>query len=45
MLRPDPSCLEKKMNIRMIKAELLKQHVMSLKKVVGKDRVNGNGMQ
>ena len=29
----------------MIKAELLKQHVMSLKKVIGKDRVNENGMQ
>ena len=32
---PDPSCLEKK-NVRKIKAELLKQYVMSLKGVVCK---------
>ena len=35
---PDPSCLEKKISVRKIKAELLKEYVMSLKKVVCKDR-------
>ena len=30
---PDPSCLEKKISVRKIKAELLKQYVMSLKEV------------
>ena len=39
---PDPSCLEKK-SVRKIKAELLKQYVMSLKKVVCKDRASRNG--
>ena len=29
---PDPSCLEKKISVRKIKAELLKEYVMSLKK-------------
>ena len=31
---PDPSCLEKKISVRKIKSELLKQYVMSLKEVV-----------
>ena len=31
---PDPSCLEKKISVRKIKAKLLKQYVMSLKEVV-----------
>ena len=44
-LRPDPSCLEKKISVRKIKAELLKQYVMSLKEVVFKYRANRNGMQ
>ena len=35
---PDPSCLEKKISVRKIKAELLKQYVMSLKEVVCKYR-------
>ena len=34
----DPSCLEKKITVRKIKAELLKQYVMSLKEVVCKYR-------
>ena len=42
---PDPSCLEKKISVRKIKAELLKEYVMSLKKVVCKDRASRNGMQ
>ena len=33
---PDPSCLEKKISVRKIKAELLKQYVISLKEVVCK---------
>ena len=44
-LRPDPSCLEKKRDVRKIKAEVLKQYIMSLKKVACKDRANKNGMQ
>ena len=44
-LMPDPSCLEKKISVRKIKAELLKEYVMSLKKVVCKDRGSRNGMQ
>ena len=44
-LRPDPSCFEKKISVRKIKAELLKQYVMSLKEVVCKYRANRNGMQ
>ena len=44
-LRPDPSCLEKKISVRKIKAELLKKYVMSLKKVFCKDRLTRNGMQ
>ena len=44
-LRPDPSCLEKKISVRKIKDELLKQYVMSSKKAVYKDRTNRNGMQ
>ena len=32
----DPSCLEKKISVRKIKAELLKQYGMSLKEVVCK---------
>ena len=32
-LRPDPSCLEKQISVRKIKAELLQQYVMSLKVV------------
>ena len=35
---PDPSCLEKKISVRKIKSELLKQYVMSLKEVVSKYR-------
>ena len=35
---PDPSCLEEKLSVRKIKAELLKQYVMSLKEVVYKYR-------
>ena len=38
-LRSDPSCLEKN-KYKKIKAELLKQCVMSLKKVVCQDRTN-----
>ena len=34
-IRPDPSCL-KKISVRKIKAELLKQYAMSLKEVVCK---------
>ena len=34
----DPSCLEKKISVRKIKAELLKQYVRSLKEVVCKYR-------
>ena len=37
--------LRKKINVRKIKAELLKQYVMSLKKAVCKDRANRNRMQ
>ena len=44
-LRPDPSCLGKKVSVRKIKAELLTQYVTSLKKVVCKDRASRNGMQ
>ena len=44
-LRPDPSCLEKKVSVRKIKAELLQQYVMSLKGVVCKYTANRNGMQ
>ena len=44
-LMPGPSCLEKKISVRKIKAELLKEYVMSLKKVVCKDRASRNGMQ
>ena len=44
-LRPDPSCLEKKISGRKIKAELLQQYVMSLKGVVCKYTANRNGMQ
>ena len=40
---PDPICLEK--SVRKIKAELLKQYVMSLKEVACKYRANRNGMQ
>ena len=43
-LGPDPRCLEK-ISVRKIKAELLKQYVVSLKKVACKDRANRNGMQ
>ena len=43
-LRPDPSC-EKKLSVRKIKAELLKQYIMSLKEVLCKYRANRNGMQ
>ena len=32
-------------SVRKIKAELLRQYVMSLKKVVCKDRASRNGMQ
>ena len=35
---PDPSCLEKKISVRKTKAELFKQYVISLKKVVCKCR-------
>ena len=35
---PDPSCLEKKISVRKIKAELLRQYVRSLKEVVCKYR-------
>ena len=35
---PDPSCLEKKISVRKIKAELLQQYVMSLKEAVCKYR-------
>ena len=35
---PDPSCLEKKISVRKIKAELLKQYFMKLKEVVCKYR-------
>ena len=34
----EASCLEKKISVRKIKAELLKQYVMSLKEVVCKYR-------
>ena len=44
-LWPDPSCLENKIRVRKIKAELLKQYVMSLKEVVCKYKANRNGMQ
>ena len=43
-LRPDPSSLEK-ISVRKIKAELLTEYVMSLNKIVSKDRVSRNGMQ
>ena len=43
-LRPDPSCLEKQISVRKIKAELLQQYVMSLK-FVCKYTANRNGMQ
>ena len=43
-LGPDPSCLEKN-KLRKIKAALLKQYAVSLKKAVCKDRANRNGMQ
>ena len=42
---PDTSCLEKKISARKIKAELLKQYVMSLKEAVFKYRAMRNGMQ
>ena len=35
---PGPSCLEKKISVRKIKAELLKQYGMSLKEIVCKYR-------
>ena len=35
----------KKISVRKIKAELLKQYVMSLKELVFKYRANRNGMQ
>ena len=44
-LRPDPSCLEKKISVRKIKAELVKQYVMGLRKVIFKDWANRNGIQ
>ena len=44
-LGSDPSCLEKKISVGKIKAELLKQCVVSLKMVACKDRANRNGMQ
>ena len=44
-LKPGPSSLEKKISVRKIKAELHKEYVMSLKKVVCKDRASINGMQ
>ena len=37
--------LSKKVSVRKIKTELLKQYVMSLKEVVYKYRANRNGMQ
>ena len=42
-MRPDPSCLDK--NVRKIKAELLKQYVMSLKNVICKNSTNRNEIQ
>ena len=46
-LRPNPSSLGKKWvwEKSKIKVELLKEYVMSLKKVVCKDRASRNGMQ
>ena len=35
---PDPSCLAKKISVKKIKTELLKQYVVSLKEVVCKYR-------
>ena len=40
----DPSCLEKQISVRKIKAELLQQYVMSLK-FVCKYTANRNGLQ
>ena len=37
--------LRKKISVRKIKAEPLKQYAMSLKKVICKDRANRNGIQ
>ena len=42
-MRPDPSCLDK--NVRKIKAELLKQYIMSLKNVICKNSTNRNEIQ
>ena len=44
-IRPDPSCLEKKVSVREIKAELLKQYIMSLKEGVCKYSANRHGLQ
>ena len=44
-MRPDSSYLEEKTSVRKVKTELLKKCVISLKKVVCKDRESRNGMQ
>ena len=44
-MRDDPSCLEKKVSVREIKAELLKQYIMSLKEGVCKHSANRNELQ